>query len=1466
MSIDQITEFFNSHLTQIVNILPWIPTIIFGIIILWQFFAGFRRGRVKSIKLFITFILSIVVATIFFIVVRKNFDSLFVSVCNKANINIGERFNTSENHDTLTGYLEEYLSNNESVLTAIEQYGFSVTEAAKFIYSLSLLIVNLALYLVSIVVFFIAKFIFYIFYLIFAKEGRRKKKINKRAQTYPSERPYKKHKFTGGLVGVVRGFIVSIFVLAPFGIISLLITNGESYDLNNEELPNEDTKTVAEIVRVVTKYDNVGIGKVLSSVKNKDGLPIYLIVADKLTTTSYTYTDEEGEHTIELSLSKDISSLTRPVCKTAYLFLKYGYDYTKSGDADYLSNFLASDKQIDGKTLEEAVSETLKDLTVDEQSMLGYTCNMLAIGLAQNAVGEGVNDENINSQELGNKLLYHAFLGKNAIKTTDIVSGNAAAVFKVYVDIMKYQNEINALNNLSQNNDTTLVYGIARSVSSEETTRGADFTELLYNDLCGLSFFNTDRFNKLITDCVTDVLSTYIPEFDFTLTTNQKLYDIKWKESIKTIFTSFGALIDNVVNNNIQTQDELMHFYISALSNKETALYERIDSIIDTSAISIILNTNGFNKLIEDTLNNSLSSITNESITLPKTYWGSYTDGDENVQSGEIKKIIDSVLPTFANIFDVTYGTTELSNEQIVEVVQAITNPDSKFYDVIDTEKENHSVLIHSLLSSIMSNLSITYNEEQIKIYYEDSVKQTITSNGEEISVFTTASLKDLLGFLYTNAESIPQIQDGSVDFVSLVKDNISAIKNSTILLDLSSQLLYSFTSDYLEIPERLSLDESSVEKNLVLWTDQSDVEAENGEFIKLLNIIEEQFDIIKEATNSDSDADKLITKVAKASEESILNLVSSTIINATFTKNVVSATEGSDFVIEIPDYAYNDSYKDTLKASEYLSLIKFFKYSYNISDTTETVDFTSLKYKRVLEDETISLIKNSSIALTSSAYWFNDILSNNESVNEYLEIPQTYRNDIDNDTIKSNYEESPWKEELPHLLGNIKLLGVDIKEDNSINMNLKQVFYLGDKVDGSDQTKTDKLFESTILKASLTKSINTIDAIYLPNDVYDNDNYITSVACSATFSSFKELIGEETLARDDFSVENIKSAINLEKYTGENIETLVDIVKPHIVNATISKMIVDQESESFVLPKGYSFNESDETNLVNKWYYISSEKEGELVKVLRSVNTLGALSAVSSDSGFNGIKTNAILKSADNMDTLLDSQIVWYTMSNKMFDIDSLIFTNNSEETVIDDNEQLYITKNEFKALVSALDVVAKEDENGEKDFNDIDLSVKTANEYKDQILASSIIRTKVTVEIENGGNEIVMSRSLKTSTESSEKEVYANTFNKYVDKKDSEESVVQLVQSEIALFLEAAAKFTDDDYSIEYNNTEKVQINKENLTYFKSTIILSGLQERLAALHLEEQDYDYVLHNAENPNFVSYETLEEYINTITV
>ena len=1170
---------------KIAEYIPWIPTLIFVLLMLRHFLSGIRRGRSKSLKLFICFILSILATYIFFIIIRKNFDSLAVNLCNLFKFDLGEKFNTKSSHDTLTGYFEEMLSNNPDVVSAIEQNNLTIADAAKFIYSLALVCLNFVLYFTCIIVYLLFSFIFYIFYLIFAREGRRRKRINEKAEMENSStKPYKIHRLGGGLIGLLRGFIASLFILAPMGIISFLITDGEAYNFTPEKDASTETKAVVEIINVVSKYNSVGIGKVLSVAKNKDGIPLYLIAADKLTSSTYTYTDENGETVkLQISLSKDIGSLTRPITKTAYIFLKYGFDTTKSGDSDYLAEFLSSDKEIDGKTLEQAVNESLSDLTIEESSMLGYLCNILAITSAQNAVGSNVDESNISEQELSKKLLYHAFIGKNSLKCTDIVSGNLAAAFSLYMDIYKYKDELDALGKAfgSNTSDSKLVFGISKTVNLEETTRGKEFADIIYADILELSFYNTERFNYLLTDIIKDILSTYIPKFDFSTTTNQNIYDIKWPETISTVFTSLGALIDNVINNNIESGDDLMQFYLNELSDSGSSTYKRVDDLLDSSAISIILNTNGFNTYITDKINNSLSDLISEDMVLPNVYWGNYKTSDGKVETGELKKFIDCAIPTFVDIYNVTKNSNELTDAQSIELIKIISNPEGDIYNLIDTSNENHSILMHSIISSLINDLSIEYENIDVEIYYEDSVKETLISHGEEINVINTSSIKEILNFLYVNASLVPSIQDGSVDIIDFLKANTEAVKNSTILLDLTSQLLTVFTGDYLEIPERLSLDLNVIEDNITLWTDK-----ENGEMVKFLNIINDELDLIKFATDESTNFNDLVVTITKLSNDRINKLFDSVVINATFTKNVVSATEGTDFVIEIPEYAYKDTYKDTLKNDEFESLIKFIKHIFSIDNNTTSVNFDSINFGKIVDDEAIKLIKQSSIALTTCAYWINDNLASGESDSDYLDIPTIYKENVESNSIKSHFEESPWREEIPHLFSDIKLLGIEFEQDSAdISIDASVVLNAKDDVDTlllSDiiwYTLSDYLLDVDKLVITENDALtNTYNETYINKDEFKNLLYALDVFAGKNADGSRDFTNiDVNLDTAVNNIELIKNSSIIRSYITEEIS------KDNVLVMNRIKVSDSSEKDIYVNTYKTYINKSLSSNTLTK-------------------------------------------------------------------------------------------------------------------------------------------------------------------------------------------------------------------------------------------------------------------------------------------
>lgn len=1616
------------------DVLPWLPTIIFGVCILFAFFSGLRRGFSKSLKLFITFLLAILISFIFFIVIKNNFDTISVKfadwILSFSGSSLQQKLNTTGTYSTLTQYLEEYLSKNEKIKEYVQSNNLTIQEVTKLIYSFALIIVNICLAITCIVVFFIAKAILYIFYLIFAREGRKKKKINRAFAEKRRDKPYKPHRIAGSFVGLLRGLIVGIFLMIPFGTLNLIVANNVSnIEYNTDK--RDSTAAIAEVVDAINQYSTKGVGKILTSVKNPEGMPIYLIVADKLLSTEYVYKDENGQDVkLDLTLSKDIAPLTGFICNVSFQFLQYGYDINKQYTSDELIEFITSDKEIDGLTLEEKIKSLIESVGVEEKSLIGYVSDVFVISFVDKYVGEDVNDENISNQEISKKMLYHLFLGQNSLKSTEILAkGNLSQVFDIMVTVLKNKDTFVAINNTFNNNNNkinkSLAFGVEEA-SSENISKGKELMREINEDLSRLSFYDTTKFNNLISDLVKDTLEEAVPQFDLTTTTGQDMYDVMWTNSIEEVFSFVGKCIDIIVDNRFNNSADFMSHCLTELGDTNSELYDGFKKILDSEGVSIVLNTVGFNSLVENTINDSLSSfIGDEKITFVDTNWATYKDSNGNVIKGEISKILDTIMPSVAKLYTIFISSDNgnLAEKDYKEIIDILTDKNSSIFDLLETNNENHSNLIHAFLSDVFKAKFITYEDQRFGLYVPSNCLEEIDVRTGNYDVISSDSFKEIFDFLNQISDDAFDIKNGSADAINLIEKYSNSIKESDLILANISNILYRFGQKYLTIPQKLSLEDDVIDDNISQWT------KENGEMSKLIDIVK-NFSQIIHSIQSQSDTSKLMALVVKDGGATINSLSDSLIVNATITAKIKEVTNNTDLKIYIPDEAYNDSNHDTIKKNEFVQTIRYIKKIYDVDDSATSLDLKDFKYQRLLDKDAIEILLDSTIMVSTIAYFVRDHIVSNPNVSKYLVIPNDLLADLNEETILSNYSNTNWDNELSALLTNLSLIGLNINPQNEVVVDTRRILYLGEPNE-TDNTRTNisLLYESSILSHSLSKTISNIDTIYVPLSSYDGE-IIKETELGNTIHAFFELIGLENISSQQFDIDNIKDYIDLTRIG--NIQTLENLVKPNIVNATIANMIITKtDSSNIITPNEFVFNKNDETNLI-KWLYQDDSNKGETIKLIDSINSLNLLNNITSGdvvvnisdvldlsdtnidiltnssimeatiidyivnnksnaiyiptdyqistdllianyssckfvteneinkmikglarignafsnlafnfnliegflendsnnvkkldtilnsyvlwysisnycmqvndiniskstitsildnnyitkeeiellieslnmlniSDFNDINYNSIL-SIDNVNNFLNSTTIWYTISNKMFNVSTITLTENEIE--IKNEDELFIYKDELLAFVQGVKLLTTSN-----DLDNISIEPNNVVANIDSLIDSSIIRTLITKEIINSNNDIVIER---TNLSTNETETFASLFRKFENNNLSNDAVCQLTKEEIIEFKNAIVLIFGTNsvsFEIDYQSINFTTINQSILD---STIILAGLQTNLRngitcynAGRSEEDkvkltnDYSYRVYNLNSDTtYEDYISKEEANNFIT-
>ena len=172
----------------------------------------------------------------------------------------------------------------------------------------------------------------------------------------------------------------------------------------------------------------------------------------------------------------------------------------------------------------------------------------------------------------------------------------------------------------------------------------------------------------------------------------------------------------------------------------------------------------------------------------------------------------------------------------------------------------------------------------------------------------------------------------------------------------------------------------------------------------------------------------------------------------------------------------------------------------------------------------------------------------------------------------------------------------------------------------------------------------------------------------------------------------------------------------------------------------------------------------------------------------------------SDNLDinTLLQSNIVWYTTSDKLLRLSTIDITS---DVIYTDNGEYFIDKSELKNFINGVNVLTDT-------FDTIVVDASIVINNTSTLGKSSIIRNLVTNKILES-EDIVMNRTKADVTDN-----YAVKYKKYTEAGLTETDVIQLEYSEFVNFTNAVKTIYSDDsgsltFDVDYSRVNILNLN---------------------------------------------------------
>jgi len=424
---------------------------------------------------------------------------------------------------------------------------------------------------------------------------------------------------------------------------------------------------------------------------------------------------------------------------------------------------------------------------------------------------------------------------------------------------------------------------------------------------------------------------------------------------------------------------------------------------------------------------------------------------------------------------------------------------------------------------------------------------------------------------------------------------------------------------------------------------------------------------------------------ISEFNDDMIISLFESRILVATVSKLIVDMDLGNTPLL-IADSVFDQDkyiYKAELTALAKSARMVFTSLTCNEGDTCEETGFDISKAFDLSDDDIDILLTSVIIESTLG----NLIIDNSGDV---LTIPSKSLSTI---FVSGVEREIVNKVEIKKLFKAVSALGFTDIDNMAFNASIITNLATEEDVTVLDQVKTDKIFDSNIIHATLSKmllDLTTNQVLVIPyQDVNDVDirRYIDEIEYISTDELTSVLESVLVLNISDFAdVETL----SLDLITS-NINTLLN---SGILHATLSDQLFSLGDTVVTIPY---FDVDDNLirlttgELTKETEYIDKD---ELVNLFDALKLLG----ITNIDSFQGSITLTTFYDETNRNILLASDIMHATISKQMLDLGSSILTvphldstNNSVRITVGNLEQEteYVSTAEIHAIIKGLEIL---------------------------------------------------------------------------------------------------------------------------------------------------------------------------------
>lgn len=976
-----------------------------------------------------------------------------------------------------------------------------------------------------------------------------------------------------------------------------------------------------------------------------------------------------------------------------------------------------------------AVNSLLEDAGSDIKALINvpeginWTDEFIAIGAFAGAVLDaGLTMENVNNFDVGEVLLIVSDVNLNLLLDSSIIKNAIINILEGRVTTVNIGQYITVPSFTDAEWDVELANILSAISALSESAANLDFQNPTLNMVAELSSDDINALfeSKILVATITQYIKD-LPLGDFTVIMPDTAFDASTGYLLKTELTSVVdavfMMLDALACPIDDTECEALGFDVGSILTLNS-------NNIDTLLLSEILSATVGNMVIE---------FGEDILTIPNSALTEITVDDvaQNVVSKtEIKNTFIAIT---------TLGITSIDNLEIDPSIlkNLAVSPESTVLDTNKSDKLFGSTILNATLSQYLLDFADVENAIVVVPYLTQlGAPVRVYDDVDEIEIIDEDELVHILQAVLTL-----DIQDfealDTLDINTIIP-NVSTLLDSSILhATVSKQLL---DIDAVAVPKNDELGDPIL---ITVGTlEEATTYIDSDELIAVFDAlsvldIQDITDIKMDMSIIDNLEDE--DNLGELDEDKTDILFGSSILNATLAKYLIDFTSGDDPFVVVPyqtelgvvvrtvdsedgtNYISRDELTNVLKAVFALDISDF--------ETIDTLDVD------VILQNVDTLLDSAILQATISKQLFNIDIVVVPAENELSEPIRITTGDVGFETefIKST--------ELIAVFEALDVLDINISNlelSTEILTNLEDE----DVPKTLDHDKSDKLFSSTIIKATLSKYII---------DFSEGETAFLSVPYqNEALEDIRTVSSDNVQLIAKLELEHLLAAIIVLDIEGfDNVDslsmsTLIDnkdtILASTILQATISDQILDLGAGTLIIP------EKQEDNLTNVLITTGAipEEEKTMITTFELGALLDALDALDMEDidDFAGSFDLTLFNDhPEKIDAMVASTIIQATVSDQIFNI-----ANDAEATttivvpykkdiggedlrvtVGVDNPIDLIIKTEIKDLIEGF--VALEFESVDDLGSALDISSLAAN--RETLFESYIIQATVSKQV---------------------------------------------------------------------------------------------------------------------------------------